>query len=145
MAKLRHIAMAVSNPDATAKFYEQAFGMKRVRESKLSIHLSDGVVNLAILDNQNNQEALGHQGLHHLGFIVDDVDQAAAQVEGGGAVYTDKPDNVVARKTVREITLDAKALPEAMRMQQRKYQDPNSVNFDIVNGEHARLSWHIPG
>jgi catechol 2,3-dioxygenase-like lactoylglutathione lyase family enzyme len=137
--------MAVSNINATAKFYEQAFGMKRVRESKLSIHLSDGVVNLAILDNQTNHEALGHQGLHHLGFIAEDVDQAAARAESNGAVYTDKPDNVTARRAVRESIMDNKAIPEAMRMEQRKYQDPNSVNFDIVNGEHARLSWRIPG
>jgi catechol 2,3-dioxygenase-like lactoylglutathione lyase family enzyme len=137
--------MAVSDINATAKFYEQAFGMKRVRESKLSIHLSDGVVNLAILDNQTNHEALGHQGLHHLGFIAEDVAQAAAQAESNGAVYTDNPDNVTARRAVRETIMDNKAIPEAMRMEQRKYQDPNSVNFDIVNGEHARLSWRIPG
>ena len=33
MGKLRHIALAVPDIGASAKFYEQAFGMKRVRES----------------------------------------------------------------------------------------------------------------
>jgi catechol 2,3-dioxygenase-like lactoylglutathione lyase family enzyme len=33
MAKLRHIAIAVPEIQATAKFYEASFGMHRVRES----------------------------------------------------------------------------------------------------------------
>ncbi len=59
MAKLRHFAMAVPNTDQTAKFYEQVFGMKRVRESASAILLSDGVISLAILDNKTSHEALG--------------------------------------------------------------------------------------
>ena len=60
MGKLRHIAIAVADTDATAKFYEQAFGMTRVRQSATSIMLTDGVISLAILDNKNSQEAKGH-------------------------------------------------------------------------------------
>ena len=41
MAKLRHIAIAVPNTDEAAKFYEQAFGLKRVRESVSAVLLSD--------------------------------------------------------------------------------------------------------
>ena len=145
MAKLRHIAMSVSDISAAAKFYEQAFEMKRVRESEFSIHLTDGVVNLAILDNKKNHEALGHQGLHHLGFIADDVGAAAAQAESAGAVYTDKPENIAARHAIRGTTRDGVVLPEAAQMEQRKFRDPNSINFDIVNSEHARKSWRIPG
>ena len=33
MAKLRHIALAVPDIQATARFYESSFGMQRVRES----------------------------------------------------------------------------------------------------------------
>ena len=29
-ARLRHIALSVSDPEKTAKFFEDAFGMKRV-------------------------------------------------------------------------------------------------------------------
>ena len=50
MGKLRHIAIAVATTDETAKFYEQAFGMTRVRQSVSSIMLTDGVISLAILD-----------------------------------------------------------------------------------------------
>src|SRR4029434_9160613 len=97
MSKLRHIAIAVPNADATAKFYEQAFGLKRVRESASAILLSDGVMSLAVLNNQTSSEALGHNGLHHMGFIADDVTEASAMAEKSGAVYADSAENVAKR------------------------------------------------
>ena len=144
MAKLRHIAMAVPNTDETAKFYEQAFGLRRVRESASAILLSDGVVSLAILDNKNSHEALGHNGLHHVGFIADNVDEAAASAEESGAVYADKAENVAKRFANRGQLEDGKVKAEARQQDQRKYVDPNGVKFDIVNGEHARNSWRLP-
>ena len=48
MAKLRHIALSVSDLQKSAKFYEEAFGMERVRESNVAVMLSDGVVSLAL-------------------------------------------------------------------------------------------------
>ena len=46
MAKLRHIAIACDDLEATAKFYEDVFGMERVGTSESSIadgvYLSDG-------------------------------------------------------------------------------------------------------
>ena len=44
MAKLRHLALSVQDLEASAKFYEDAFGMERIRQSKVAIILSDGVV-----------------------------------------------------------------------------------------------------
>jgi len=144
MGKLRHIAMAVPNADETAKFYERAFGMKRVRESTSAILLSDGVISLAILDNQNSHEALGHHGLHHVGFIADNVDEAAGQAEKSGAVYADKEENVAKRFANRGQVENGKLTVEAQKQEQRKYVDPNGIKFDIVNGEHARNSWRLP-
>src|SRR5690349_18706687 len=97
MGKLRHIAIAVPNTDETAKFYEQAFGLKRVRESPSADLMSDGVISLAILDNKNSHEALGHNGLHHVGFIADDVAEAGAKAEAHRALYTDKDENIAKR------------------------------------------------
>jgi len=144
MGKLRHIAMAVPNTDATAKFYEQAFGMKRVRESTSAILLSDGVISLAILDNKNSHEALGHLGLHHVGFIAENVDEAAGQAEKSGAVYADKDENVAKRFANRGQVENGKLTAAAQKQEQRKYVDPNGIKFDIVNGEHARNSWRLP-
>jgi len=144
MSKLRHIAMAVPNADETARFYEQAFGLKRVRESVSAILLSDGVISLAILNNQTSHEALGHNGLHHVGFIADDVDEAAAKAEKSGAVYADKAENVAKRFANRGQLQDGKLTAEAQQQDQRKYVDPNGVKFDIVNDMHARNSWRLP-
>jgi len=144
MGKLRHIAIAVSNTDESAKFYEQAFGFERVRESVSAILLSDGVISLAILDNKTSHEALGHNGLHHFGFITDNVDATAAKAEASGGVYTDKDENVAKRFENRGQVEDGKLTAAAQKQDQRKYQDPNGIKFDIVNGEHARNSWKLP-
>ena len=144
MGKLRHIAIAVPNADEAAKFYEQAFGLKRVRESTSAVLLSDGVISLAILDNKTSHEALGHTGLHHFGVIADDVDETAAKAEASGAVYADKAENVAKRFENRGQMQDGKLIAAAQTQDQRKYQDPNGIKFDIVNGEHARNSWRLP-
>ena len=134
MGKLRHIAIAVPDTDAAAKFYEQAFGMKRVRESVSSVMLSDGVISLAILNNKTSHEALGQ----------DDVEQTAADAERSGAVYADSDENVAKRFANRGQMKDGKVTESAQKQAQRKYVDPNGIKFDIVNGEHARNSWRLP-
>ena len=57
MAKLRHIAIAVRDLEEAAKFYEEAFGLERVRQSDVAVMMSDGVVSLAILDIKKNNNA----------------------------------------------------------------------------------------
>ena len=144
MAKLRHIAIAVPNTDETAKFYEQSFGLKRVRESTSAILLSDGVISLAILNNQTSHEALGHSGLHHFGVIADNVEETAKQAEKAGAVYADKAENVAKRFENRGQMKDGQVIEAARAQDQRKYVDPNGIKFDIVNDTHARNSWKLP-
>lgn len=144
MAKLRHIAIAVENPDEAAKFYEAAFGMRRVRQASSAILLSDDVISLAILDNRNSHEALGEHGLHHFGVIADDVDATAALAEAAGARYTDTDENVTQRFANRGQLANGEIVAAAREQQQRKYVDPNGVKFDIVNAMHARNSWRLP-
>ena len=145
MARLRHFAMAVPDTDETAKFYEQVFGLKRVRESASAILLSDGVISLAILDNRTSHEALGASGLHHFGVIADDVDETAAKAEKSGAVYADKAENVAKRFANRgQMEADGQLKAEARQQDQRKYVDPNGIKFDIVNDLLARNSWRLP-
>jgi catechol 2,3-dioxygenase-like lactoylglutathione lyase family enzyme len=144
MGKLRHIAIAVADTDATAKFYEQAFGMTRVRQSTSSVMLTDGVISLAILDNKNSHEALGHSGLHHVGFIAEDVGESAEKAEQCGALYADRDENVAKRFANRGQMENGQLTVEARVQDQRKYVDPNGVKFDIVNAAHARNSWKLP-
>jgi catechol 2,3-dioxygenase-like lactoylglutathione lyase family enzyme len=127
MAKLRHIAIAVPDIQATARFYEAGFGMQRVRESDVAVMLSDGVVSLAIIDSNKNVNAEGRTGLHHFGFLVEDLDHSANQVESSGGTYYGQIRNIG----------DG---PQS----ERKYRDPNGIDFDIVNAEHAQRVWRIP-
>ena len=127
MAKLRHIAIAVPDIQATARFYEASFGMQRVRESDVAVMLSDGLISLAVIDSNRNANAENRSGLHHFGFLVEDLDQAASQVEASGGRYYGQIRNIG----------DG---PQS----ERKYRDPNGIDFDIVNAEHARRVWRIP-
>ena len=99
---------------------------------------------LAILNNQTSHEALGHNGLHHVGFIADNVDEAAAKAEKSGAVYADKAENMAKRFENRGQLKDGEVIEAARTQEQRKYVDPNGIKFDIVNDLHARNSWRLP-
>ena len=48
-SQLRHIAISVPNKDTAAKFYEETFGLERVSESRVATRLTDGVMNLTLL------------------------------------------------------------------------------------------------
>ena len=82
MAKLRHIAITVPDPWKTAEFYMRVFGMKKVGETDWEnangVYLSDGVINLALLNYKTERAAgergRGFVGVHHFGFWVDDVE-----------------------------------------------------------------------
>ena len=79
MAKLRHLAIKTRNPGKLAEFYKQVFDMKEiVRGENGSVHLSDGLVNLAILSaDENSKEPQHLPGLYHFGFQVDDMGEIA--------------------------------------------------------------------
>ena len=126
MAKLRHIAITVDDMEKTAQFYEQAFEMKRVRQSDVAIMLSDGLMSLAII-HTGNVNAEGRRGLHHIGFLVDDMDKGAAQVEESGAQYHGQIKGIGAGP-----------------QEERKYRDPNGIYFDVATPAHAKRVWCIP-
>lgn len=127
MAKLRHVAMVVEEMEKTAQFYEQSFGMKRVRETPTAIGLSDGVVSLVIIHPSNvNMKGEARRGLHHLGFLIDDMEEVSTAVEANGAKYHGE-------------ILGSGRGP----MTERKYLDPNGHMFDITTREHARETWQI--
>jgi len=92
MAKLRHIAITVPDPWKAAEFYMQAFGLKKVGETDWEnargVYLSDGVINLALLHYKTEAAAgelgRGFVGLHHFGFLVDDVAATRKAIEAAG-------------------------------------------------------------
>jgi catechol 2,3-dioxygenase-like lactoylglutathione lyase family enzyme len=128
MAKLRHIAMVVEEMEKTAKFYEESFGMRRVREHATAIALTDGFMSLVIIHPSNaNMKDETRRGLHHLGFLIDDMEQASSKIEQNGGTYHGE-------------ILGSGRGP----MTERKYLDPNGNMFDITTAQHARDMWRIP-
>lgn len=91
MPKIRHIAISTKNPEETARFYREHFEMEEVGRTSShlaeGIYLSDGTINLAILDFKTDQLGRGidYVGVHHFGFLVEDVDAMSKRLEADGA------------------------------------------------------------
>jgi methylmalonyl-CoA/ethylmalonyl-CoA epimerase len=112
MAKMRHIALIVPDPEASARFFEKAFDLKRVGKARRGIYLSDGTVNIALLKVESEHEK---PGLYHFGMWVDDLDEAEKKATEAGATYlAGRPDS-----------------PNSFY--ECKYRDPNGIVFDLTH------------
>src|SRR3989442_9113488 len=91
MVKIKHIAIRTPDPEKTAAFYKDVFGLKEVGQARTGVYLSDGHINLAILKardestGESPRDASGYAGIHHLGFMVDDVDDVCRKLDAAGA------------------------------------------------------------
>ena len=98
MPQIKHIAIATQDADATAKFYTEVFGMKEIAKldsaNASGYYLSDGNINLAILDFKNDQVTgpeygTGFSGIHHIGFEVESLEEIAEKLQKAGAAPRD--------------------------------------------------------
>lgn len=120
MEKLRHIALSVSDPEAAAQFFEQAFGMTRAGRAMRGWYMTDGVMNVALL-NFKDETVPGYdklkdvRGVIHFGMWVDNLEQAEKRVVAAGGTYL----------TGRKET-DPNVFYEV------KYRTPDGIVFDIT-------------
>jgi len=100
MARIRHIAIATRDLEATTQFYIEGLGLKQVGKintpTSEGYYLSDGHVNFAILKFKYDEPAktegtLRWTGIHHFGLEVEDMEAARAQIEKAGAVHRPYP------------------------------------------------------
>jgi catechol 2,3-dioxygenase-like lactoylglutathione lyase family enzyme len=123
MAQLRHIAVVVGDLEKSATFYERVFGLKRVGRDDLEfasgIYLSDGIINLALLNYKDGAKGSGlpkgsnFRGAHHFGFVVDDLEEAGKKIEeNGGSFFFDLGS-------------------EEKENFERKFKDPDGTIFDV--------------
>jgi len=98
MAKIKHIALSTPDPDATAKFYVDVFGMKQVgridNPNTTGYYLTDGDINLAILKFKNDtvagvERGKDWSGIHHFGFQVDDLEDTTERLAAANAPRRD--------------------------------------------------------
>jgi lactoylglutathione lyase len=85
MAQIKHIAIRTHDVEKTATFYKEAFGLEQVGVGQSGIYLTDGRLNIAILNFRGVVEGETMKlGVDHIGFQVDDVDAAVARIKGLG-------------------------------------------------------------
>ncbi len=89
--RLRHIALSVRDLARSQKFFEDAFGMKKVGNGAHGVYMSDGTINLALLDRKGRPDsdavAEPFYGLLHFGMWVDDTDETLDKVKQAGGAY----------------------------------------------------------
>jgi catechol 2,3-dioxygenase-like lactoylglutathione lyase family enzyme len=71
MARIRHLAIVTDNRERLVKFYTTVFGMKVIDGVGPAIYLSDGYLNLAIIQKRGNYK----EGLYHFGFEVENIEE----------------------------------------------------------------------
>jgi lactoylglutathione lyase len=119
MAKLRHIALIVPDPEKAAKFFEDAFDMKVAGKARRGLYVSDGTMNVALLRQQGDEKV----GLYHFGMWVDDLDEAEKKVVAAGGSYLEgRPAPAAEDKAT-----DRHSYYEA------KYKDPLGIVFDLTH------------
>ena len=89
MAKIRHLAIKTKSPERLAAFYEQVFGLRRIRSEKSgAIYMSDGYLTLALLRNRGEATP---SGINHFGFHVDEIDEIREKLNKFDEPLTQRP------------------------------------------------------
>jgi len=98
MPKIKHIALSTQDVEKTARFYIDVFGMKEIGKiddpGTRGVFLSDGDLNLAILNFKNDvaagaERGRAYSGIHHIGFQVEGLEAIAAKLAEAGAPRRD--------------------------------------------------------
>jgi catechol 2,3-dioxygenase-like lactoylglutathione lyase family enzyme len=98
VSKIKHIAISTQDVEKTARFYIDVFGLKEVGKvdspGASGYYLSDGDINLAILNFKNNAVAGAERGkdfsgIHHIGFQVESLDEIADRLSAAGSAPRD--------------------------------------------------------
>jgi glyoxylase I family protein len=93
MAKIKHIAISTQDVEKTARFYIEVMGLQEVGKvdspGASGYYLSDGDINLAILNFKNDAVAGAERGkawsgIHHIGFQVESLDEIADRLHSAG-------------------------------------------------------------
>ena len=127
MAKIKHIAIRTPDPEATAKFYKEVFGLEEAGVAGSGFYLTDGYLNLAILKSKDEgskespRDAAGYAGIDHLGFLVDDTDETCAKLDEAGATP------MIGRVNVTPVHADT-----AQSYYEIKYRGPDNQVIDIT-------------
>jgi lactoylglutathione lyase len=132
-AKLRHVAIAVKDPEKAAKFFEEAFGMTRAGSAQRGVYMTDGVINVALL-NFGDEPTPGfenqpdYEGIIHFGMWVDDTKAADERIKAAGGSW---------------MTGRFETSPNVFY--EVKYKTPEGIVFDVTgNGWRGAVKDVVP-
>jgi catechol 2,3-dioxygenase-like lactoylglutathione lyase family enzyme len=130
MPKIKHIAIATQDAEKTARFYMDVFGMQEIGKidnpNTTGYYLSDGDLNLAIL-NFKNDEVAGVErgkdwsGLHHIGFQVENLEETTEKLAAAGSRPRDDINRVLGVGMGRSHHANVEV----------KYSAPDGVTVDV--------------
>ena len=130
MAKIKHIALSTKDPEKTARFYIDVFGMKQIGKvdhpAVSGFFLSDGDLNVAILDFKNDavagaERGKDYVGIHHIGFQVESLEAIADRLAAAGAPRRDDVNEAlgVGQSSQRHANVEV------------KYSGPDGIMLDV--------------
>ena len=130
MGKIKHIAISTQDPEGTARFYTDVFGLKQIGRidapAVRGYFLSDGDINFAVL-NFKSDAAAGEErgkdwnGIHHIGFQVESLEAIAERLAQAGSERRDDVNNALGlgRPAQRNANVEV------------KYTAPDGVMVDV--------------
>ena len=128
MPKIKHIALSTQDVEKTARFYIDVFGMKEIGKiddpGTRGVFLSDGDLNLAILNFKNDvaagvERGKAYSGIHHIGFQVEALDAIAGKLAAAGAPRRDDINKALGVGHGRYANVEV------------KYSGPDGVMLDV--------------
>jgi methylmalonyl-CoA/ethylmalonyl-CoA epimerase len=102
ISHIEHIGIAVKNLEEAKKYYEDVLGLKcyaveEVEDQKVkTAFFMVGQTKIELLESTDPEGPIGKfiekkgEGIHHIAFAVDNVDNALAEVEQKGVQLIDK-------------------------------------------------------
>jgi catechol 2,3-dioxygenase-like lactoylglutathione lyase family enzyme len=130
MPKIKHIALSTQDVDKTARFYVEVFGMKEIAKidspGARGYYLSDGDVNLAILNFKNDavagiERGKDWSGIHHIGFQVESLETITERLQAAGASPRDDINQALGVGHVDQRHANVEV----------KYSGPDGVTVDV--------------
>ena len=141
MAKIKHIAVATQDPEKTAQFYKEVFGLREIAKinspGASGFHLTDGDINFAILKFKNDETAgvpqgKSYAGLHHIGFEVESIEAVDKKLTAAGAPIRDDINTALGLGKRQPSHVNAEV----------KYGAPDGVIIDISETGWAGTAKH---
>jgi len=144
MNKLRHIAISVQNPQEAAQFFIDVLGMKVMDKGEgpnPNYYLTDdGTIELALIrltspDIMGKERPADYEGLHHIGFEVDDLEEMQKRMANTKFAIRDDINNAIKERNEARVKATGVVPKRRNGGVEVKYWGPAGITFDLTQRE----------